>query len=258
MNIIVVGAGIAGLSTAWSLTKAGHSVTILEQGSTIPNPLAASGDHHRIIRRAYRASTGYGRLITEAYDAWDELWADLGENHLDPRGFVCISREPGDEAENIATGWRRVAIRSSSTIRTRPSARWPFLEPGSFRYAYFSPEGGALHCRKIAAGLAAWLRGNGANVYENSKVVGDRYRGGPRRSRKRRDAPGRPRDRGRRRLGAEAVSRIRRRAEDLSHRARLCRSAGGSQGGLGEARRSSSMSAARPTATSFRPPAAPA
>ena len=51
------------------------------------------------------------------------------------------------------------------------AARWPFLEPGTFRYAYFSTEGGALHCRKIAAGLADWLRAQGANVYENSKVV---------------------------------------------------------------------------------------
>ena len=102
MNVIMVGAGIAGLSTAWSLAKAGHSVTIVEQG-TIPNPLAASGDHHRIIRRAY-GRAGYGRLITEAYEAWDEMWADLGENHLDPRGFICISREAGDEAEEYSRG----------------------------------------------------------------------------------------------------------------------------------------------------------
>ena len=47
---------------------------IVEQGK-IPNPLAASGDHHRIIRRAYRASTGYGALITEAYDG---LGRDVG------------------------------------------------------------------------------------------------------------------------------------------------------------------------------------
>jgi len=104
MNIIVVGAGIAGLSSAWALVKAGHSVTILEQASTIPNPLAASGDHHRIIRRAYGAASGYARLITEAYEAWDELWADLGENHLDARGLVCISREEGDEAERLRDG----------------------------------------------------------------------------------------------------------------------------------------------------------
>ena len=49
--------------------------------------------------------------------------------------------------------------------------RWPFLEAGTFRYAFQSPEGGALHCRKIAAGIAGWLRKNGAAVYENSKVA---------------------------------------------------------------------------------------
>ncbi|MER8403818.1 FAD-binding oxidoreductase [Mesorhizobium sp. M0185] len=170
MNVIVVGAGIAGLSTAWSLAKAGHLVSIVEQGP-IPNPLAASGDHHRIIRRAYRAGTGYGRLITEAYEAWDEMWADLGESHLDPRGFICISRQPGDEAEEYREGMEAGNYPFELFEPDAAVERWPFLEPGSFRYAYFSPDGGALHCRKIAAGLARWLRANGANVYENSKVV---------------------------------------------------------------------------------------
>ena len=171
MNIIVVGAGIAGLSTAWSLVKAGHAVTLVEQGK-IPNPLAASGDHHRIIRRAYGKAAGYGRLITEAYEAWDEMWADLGENHLDPRGFLCVSREPGDEAEEYREGMEQGGWPIELLEPEAAVARWPFLEAGTFRYAYFSPDGGALHCRKIAAGLARWLRDNGANVYEDSKVIG--------------------------------------------------------------------------------------
>ncbi|MFI0843189.1 NAD(P)/FAD-dependent oxidoreductase [Mesorhizobium sp. IMUNJ 23232] len=170
MNIIVVGGGIAGLSTAWSLVKAEHSVTLVEQGP-IPNPLAASGDHHRIIRRAYGKATGYGRLITEAYEAWDEMWTDLGENHLDPRGFLCISREEGDEAEIYREGLEAGGYPFQLFQPEQAVEIWPFLEAGTFRYAYFSTEGGALHCRKIAAGLAKWLRANGANVYENSKVV---------------------------------------------------------------------------------------
>ncbi|WP_054308713.1 FAD-dependent oxidoreductase [Mesorhizobium sp. 1M-11] len=170
MNVIVVGAGIAGLSTAWSLIKAGHSVILMEQGP-IPNPLAASGDHHRIIRRAYRADTGYGQLISEAYAAWEELWSDVGEDHLDHRGFLCVSREPGDEAEEYregmeAGGWPIELLTPDAAVE-----RWPFLKAGTFRYAYFSPDGGALHCRKIAAGLAKWLRAHGADVCENSKVV---------------------------------------------------------------------------------------
>ena len=171
MNIIVVGAGIAGLSTAWSLVKAGHAVTLLEQGATIPNPLAASGDHHRIIRRAYRASTGYGGLITQAYDAWSEMWGDLGQSHLDPRGFICVSREPGDEAEEYREGMEAGGWPIDIFDPADAAKRWPFLEPGSFRYAYFSADGGALHCRRIAAGLADWLRRSGAIVYTGSKVV---------------------------------------------------------------------------------------
>lgn len=170
MNVIVVGAGIAGLSTAWSLTKAGYQVSIVEQGP-IPNPLAASGDHHRIIRRAYGAAAGYGRLITEAYEAWDEMWADLGENHLDPRGFMCVSREAGDEAEQYRLGLEIGGYPLEVLDPAAAVARWPFLEAGSFRYAFFSPEGGALHCRKIAVGLANWLRRHGANVYESSTVT---------------------------------------------------------------------------------------
>ncbi len=170
MTVIVVGAGIAGLATAWSLLKSGHKVTIVEQGP-IPNPLAASGDHHRIIRRAYPSGSGYGRLITEAYLAWDALWADLGESHLDARGFLCISREPGDEAEDYRKGLEEGGYPFELFQPEVAVARYPFLEANSFRYAYFSPEGGALHCRKIAAGLAAWLRANGANVYEHSRVA---------------------------------------------------------------------------------------
>lgn len=170
MKVIVVGAGIAGLSTAWSLVKRGHAVTLLEQG-TIPNPLAASGDHHRIIRRAYGAATGYGHAITEAYAAWDELWGDLGAVHHDPRGFLCVSREPGDEAEEYregleAGGYPFELFDAAETVR-----RWPFLEPDTIRYGYYSAEGGALHCRRIAAGMAEWLRAGGADVRENARVT---------------------------------------------------------------------------------------
>ncbi|MBD0416673.1 NAD(P)/FAD-dependent oxidoreductase [Oryzicola mucosus] len=169
MNIIVVGAGIAGLSTAWALVKAGHSVSIVEQGP-IPNPMAASGDHHRIIRRAYGAATGYGGLITEAYAAWDELWADLGENHLDPRGFICISREEGDDTDAYRDGLVAGGYPFETVAPDEAILRWPFLAPDSFRYVIHSSDGGALHCRKIASGLAAWLKAHGANVYENTKV----------------------------------------------------------------------------------------
>ncbi len=170
MKAIVVGAGIAGLSSAWALAKRGHDVTLLEQGS-IPNPLAASGDHHRIIRRAYAPGSGYGGAITEAFDAWEELWADLGATHYDPRGFMAISREPGDEAEDYRDGMVAGGFSFDEFDGAEAERRYPFLDGQTIRFGFFSPEGGALHCRRIAVDIVDWLRGHGAEVRENAKVV---------------------------------------------------------------------------------------
>lgn len=166
---IVIGAGIAGLSAAWALTRRGSPVTLLEQGS-IPNPLAASGDHHRIIRRAYAPGSGYGALIGEAYRAWDEMWADLGQSHYDERGFLCLSRQPDDATDRYLAGMREGGWPFELLRPDEAAARWPFLDARSLRYAFFSPEGGALHCRRIAAGVAEWLRANGADVRERARV----------------------------------------------------------------------------------------
>ncbi len=170
MKVIVVGAGIAGLSTAWSLAKRGHDVTLLEQG-TVPNPRAASGDHHRIIRRAYPSGSGYGRAITEAYEAWEEMWGDLGQRHYDHRGFLCVSREAGDEAEDYLEGLKEGGFPFEQLTAEECARRWSFLDASTLRYGYVSQEGGALHCRRIARGLVEWLRANDVDLREETKVV---------------------------------------------------------------------------------------
>ncbi|MEX6506114.1 NAD(P)/FAD-dependent oxidoreductase [Jiella sp. M17.18] len=170
MDVIVVGAGIVGLSTAWALTKRGHAVTLLEQAETIPSPLAASGDRHRMIRRAYGARSGYGRLIDEAFDAWDELWSDLGASHYVEAGVMGLCQSEGDEADVFRQGFDAAGTSYERMNAQETAERYPFVDPDAIRYGFLTREGGALMCREIAAGLADWLERSGATLRTGARV----------------------------------------------------------------------------------------
>lgn len=169
MKIGVVGGGIAGLASAWALCKAGHRVSLFEQGP-IPNPLGASGDHHRIIREGYGAQDGYARTIKHAFAAWEALWADLGERCFEETGVLCISRAPGDEGDLYTQGYERMDTPHERLAGAAVEERFPYLDGSAIDYVSFAPRGGMLFCRRIGAALAGWLRRSGAEITENARV----------------------------------------------------------------------------------------
>ncbi|WP_025599259.1 NAD(P)/FAD-dependent oxidoreductase [Burkholderia sp. WSM2230] len=170
MRVAIVGAGIAGLSTAWSLTKLGHDVTLMEQAS-IPNPLAASGDRHRMICRAYGDADNYAQAIAEAFDSWDMLWDDLGVSHYANCGVLGISQFAGDSAEQFRLGLDRLGIEYERLDPREAAKRYPFLDASTFRYAYFDPEGGALFSERIAHDVKAWLRMRSVDIRMHAQAV---------------------------------------------------------------------------------------
>jgi sarcosine oxidase len=170
MKVIVVGAGVSGLSTAWALARQDVDVTLIEQGP-IPNPLSASGDQHRIIRRAYGGQGGYQRRISAAYDAWDQMWEDLGRKHLVDTGFLLLSQEPGDEGEEYRDGLIAGGYPFEQMSPSETGERFPFIDGSTIRFGAYSEEGGVLLCQKIASDMRDWLIAIGVDVRENTKVI---------------------------------------------------------------------------------------
>ena len=106
---LIVGGGIAGLSTAWALARRGVQVELFEQGP-LPNPRASSYDEHRITRHAYGMMEGYAQLMPEAFRVWEMLWQATGNRHYEPCGATYFLRRQDGWHDAVARSLDDMAI----------------------------------------------------------------------------------------------------------------------------------------------------
>src|SRR5437899_9635464 len=100
LRVIVVGAGINGVTAAIELKKRGHKVVLVDPGP-LPHPLAASTDISKAVRAAYGADEDYTALAERSIELWREWNAKFGIELYHETGvlFVCHHRMQHDEFE---------------------------------------------------------------------------------------------------------------------------------------------------------------
>ncbi len=169
MRVLVVGAGIMGLSVAEALLSAGHQVVVFEQGP-FPNDLGSSSDQHRLIRHPYGDKAGYARLVDPAYAAWERLWARLGRSHYVATGTLVVSRERGGwmdaSAATLAEVGRAVTWHDAGAL----AARFPLLAIDPADRGFHLESGGLLLARPILQHLAARLAMLGGTLNTRRRV----------------------------------------------------------------------------------------
>lgn len=170
MKVIVVGAGIMGLSTAWALARLGHDVTVLEQDA-VPNPRGASFDQHRLIRYPYGAALGYTTMVAEAYRAWDAVWQDIGERHYVPTGTLALCVGDTRWVAASAEALRALGLNVEWLPPAQLGARFPLLTGEGISAAFHSDTGGVLLADRVLHSMARHLAGCGVSVVPHARVL---------------------------------------------------------------------------------------
>ena len=170
-HLIIIGGGLLGLSCARSALKAGHRVTLLEQGP-LPNPQGASYDRHRLIRYQYGTARGYTRMVGEAFAAWNRVWTDLGVSHFRRTGALGVSLEAGDYTDQSWRTFRDLGIAHERLEGAEVERLCPQLTLPEAAWGLLNPDGGVLFADRILDGLLALSRSRGAALRENCRVTG--------------------------------------------------------------------------------------
>ncbi|MEU3254305.1 FAD-dependent oxidoreductase [Streptomyces sp. NPDC006997] len=177
VDVAVVGAGIAGLSTAWELVRRGRGVAVLEAdriaaGVTGHTTAKLSAQHTLVYDRLRRTRGAdgarlYARSQTEAIRYAAQTVAELGiDCDWEDTDAYTFARDPAQvptlRAE--ATAAREAGLPAEFVTETA----LPFPVAGAVRVA----EQAQFHPRKYLLGLADGIRRLGGQLYEGTRVVG--------------------------------------------------------------------------------------
>jgi sarcosine oxidase / L-pipecolate oxidase len=169
-SIVIVGAGVFGLTAAWELSLRGWQVLVLDPGP-VPRPEAASTDISKVVRADYGADELYTAMAEAALAGWDRWNARWGEPLYHQDGFLLLAAgalQPGGfEYESLTLletrGHRIDRLRDST--RTR---RFPAWLPTQYPDGYFNPRAGWVESGNVVARLAIEARAAGVRLLERT------------------------------------------------------------------------------------------
>jgi sarcosine oxidase len=169
-RILIVGAGIVGLSVARAALRRRHDVTLIDQGE-VPNPQAASHDQHRMIRMHYGAAEGYTRMVRQAFAAWEMVWHDIGARHFADCGALAVSAAPGDYADATLAVFRRLDVPHELLAAAEVERICPHLQLPPTAQGILAHPGGPLFADHILRDLVRLVTDGGATILPNAQAV---------------------------------------------------------------------------------------
>ena len=165
-DVVVIGLGVTGLSTAAALARRGHAVVGIDRWGS-GHPATSSTGASRSIRVAYDDER-YVRLAREAFEGWHRLEADQDVQLLVESGQVDLGRPPS------STRWRRRCARAtcrSTSSTPRGPARFPEIAMGAGERALFHAEAGTVLADAAMRALTVDAQREGAELSMPERCV---------------------------------------------------------------------------------------
>lgn len=175
-DVVVVGAGIAGVCTAWELARAGHDVVLLDAGriveSVTGHTTAKLTALHTLIYADLRSAYGpdaarlYAQSQQDAVERVAQVSAELGIDCELERVPAFTYHESPDRLEDLAAEVE-AALEAGLPASYVSESDLPYRIAGAVRVE----DQAQFHPRKYLLGLAADLVARGGRIYEYSRAV---------------------------------------------------------------------------------------
>lgn len=169
-NIVIVGAGIVGLSTAYALLKQGmHSVTVLEQ-ERVDHSRSTSHGISRLLRFEYGEKAFYSQLVEHALTRWYALERISRRTLYSPTGLLALGNEDDGFVRPSYYVLREQGLPVTRLSQQQCNQRFPQFNTTGFDICTYNAQGGVLHASSTLRTLRELILELGGEICEHSHV----------------------------------------------------------------------------------------
>lgn len=171
VHVIVIGAGIIGLSTAYALLKRGEArVTLLEQ-ATVDSEQAMSHGFSRLLRFEYGADHQYTHMVQLSLKAWRELERTARRRLYTPSGVLLLGKVNDQYAQSSYHTVRASGLPIEQLREVECRKRFPQFATSRYNTFSYNPEGGILHASTCLQTLRDLVLRMGGEIIEGCRVT---------------------------------------------------------------------------------------
>jgi glycine/D-amino acid oxidase-like deaminating enzyme len=170
-RIIVVGAGINGVTAAIELKKRGHDVVLVDPGP-LPQPLAASTDISKAVRAAYGADDEYTELAERSIKIWRELNQEFGTQLYHEVGVMFVRQRELKSGDFEYESFKTLEHRGHKVERINSARSWkrfPAWNPELYLDGVLELEAGYTESGRVVATLIGRAKSLGIELLEGAR-----------------------------------------------------------------------------------------
>jgi monomeric sarcosine oxidase len=169
-DVIVVGGGIIGTSSAFHLSRRGHKVLVMDQVD-IPNPQGSSDDHARVFRFTHGKDSFYTGLAAKTAPLWKSLQQETRAELFVQHGMLELVTDAGKYETESMKVLQDLKVSCEKIKPKEICERYRMLKKTGFKWGLYHSGGGMVFAKKAIEMFAKGVEKAGGRLESGVRIV---------------------------------------------------------------------------------------